>query len=124
MTAVDLEKEAGQVPRLFEPLEEGLEGINGADVVMKNIPWLWPGKFAKGKLGVIAGDPGVGKSQVTMSIAATVTTGGAWPVTGEQSERGRGLLFSAEDDPSDTILPRLVAAGGDRAMLDIQRMVR
>jgi putative DNA primase/helicase len=63
-------------------------------------------------LCLIAGPPGLGKSQVTTDIAATVSRGGTW-CTGEKCEAGDVLILSAEDDPSDTIRPRLEACGAN-----------
>jgi hypothetical protein len=84
-----------------------------SDVEAKPIRWLWPGRIARGKLTIIAGDPGLGKSQITASIASVVTTGGLWPVDRDKCERGDVLFLTAEDDPADTLRPRLEAAGAD-----------
>jgi putative DNA primase/helicase len=84
-----------------------------ADIQPKPIRWLWPGRIAQGKVSIIAGNPGLGKSQVTVGMAATVSTGGLWPVDGKRCDVGNVIILSAEDDPSDTIRPRLEAAGAD-----------
>ena len=84
-----------------------------ADVQAKPIRWLWPGRIAQGKVSIIAGNPGLGKSQVTVGMAATVSTGGLWPVDRKSCEVGNVVILSAEDDPSDTIRPRLEASGAD-----------
>ncbi len=84
-----------------------------SDVEAMPIRWLWPGRIARGKLTIIAGDPGLGKSQITASIAAVVTQGGRWPVDRDQCEPGDVLFLTAEDDPADTLRPRLEAAGAD-----------
>ncbi len=84
-----------------------------SDVEMKPISWLWPYRFARGKVSMIAGDPGLGKSQLTASMSAIVTTGGAWPASAERSKVGNVVILSAEDDAADTIRPRLEAAGAD-----------
>lgn len=57
-------------------------------------------------------------------MAATVSTGGLWPVDGECCEVGNVILLSAEDDPSDTIRPRLEAAGADLSRVYILDAVR
>lgn len=75
--------------------------------------WLWPNRIARGKLHVLAGEPGLSKSVLTCTIAAIVTTGGDWPLDGTRSERGDVLMLNVEDDPADTIRPRLRAAGAD-----------
>src|SRR5262249_13183277 len=83
------------------------------DIAPEPIEWLWPGRFAVGKLGIIAGFPDAGKSQITCNIVATVTTGGAWPGTKERADKGAAIILSAEDDAADTVRPRLEAAGAD-----------
>jgi hypothetical protein len=82
-----------------------------ADIEAKPIHWLWPGRIARGKVTIIAGNPGLGKSQITASIAAIVTTGGLWPVDQVRIEAGDVVFLTAEDDPADTLRPRLEAAG-------------
>lgn len=84
-----------------------------SDVQPKPVNWLWPGRIARGKVTMIAGHPGLGKSQLTANMAAVVTTGGMWPADKTQCEQGNVILFSAEDDAADTIRPRLEAAGAD-----------
>ncbi|MFH0809360.1 MAG: AAA family ATPase, partial [Pseudomonadota bacterium] len=84
-----------------------------ADVKAQPIHWLWKGRIARGKVSVLAGHPGLGKSQATASMAAITTTGGLWPVDATPCERGSVVFLSAEDDPADTIRPRLEAAGAD-----------
>jgi putative DNA primase/helicase len=84
-----------------------------ADVKPEPVSWLWPDRFAFGKLTLIAGEPGIGKSQITAFIAAAVSNGAAWPNQEGQSPVGRVLMFSAEDDDADTTRPRLDAAGAD-----------
>ena len=84
-----------------------------SEIEAKPVCWLWHDRIARGKLTIIAGNPGLGKSQITASIAAVVTTGGRWPVTGERCKPGDVLVLSAEDDPADTLRPRLEAAEAD-----------
>ena len=68
---------------------------------------------------MLAGNPGLGKSQITASIAAIVSIGGVWPVDRIRCERGNVVLLSAEDDAEDTIRPRLEAAGADLSRIYI-----
>ena len=56
-----------------------LDLVRVSDVTLEPINWLWPGRIAKGKISLIAGHPGLGKSQVTISIAATLD---GWFVAG------------------------------------------
>lgn len=86
---------------------------NGADLTPEPIHWLWPGWLALGKLHILAGAPGQGKTTIAMACAATVTLGGRWP-DGSRCDVGNVLIWSGEDDPADTLLPRLLAAGADK----------
>jgi KaiC/GvpD/RAD55 family RecA-like ATPase len=95
-----------------------------SEIEAKPIRWLWPGRIARGKVSMIAGHPGLGKSQITASIAATVTKGGRWPVDMASCECGNALFLSAEDDPADTIRPRLEAAGADLERISVLQAVR
>src|SRR5262249_39274892 len=82
------------------------------DVQAEPITWLWPGRIARGKLSLIAGDPGLGKSVLTTALASVVSRGSKWP-DGTACEPGSVIFLSAEDDLADTIRPRLDAAGAD-----------
>ena len=62
---------------------------------------------------MVAGNPGLGKSQFTTYLAAQVSTGGNWPAREGKCPYGSVLMLSAEDDVADTIRPRLEAAGAD-----------
>jgi hypothetical protein len=84
-----------------------------SDIEAKPVAWLWPGRIARGKLTIIAGNPGLGKSQITASIAAVVTQAGRWPVDRSPCTAGDVLFLSAEDDAADTLRPRLEAAGAN-----------
>ncbi len=104
-------------------LPPDLELRRASDIQPQPVKWLWPGRIARGKLTVLAGHPGLGKSQVALDFVATVTTGGRWP-DGTDAERGSALILSAEDDPEDTIRPRLEAAGADLTRCYIVGAVR
>ena len=82
------------------------------DVKPERIEWLWRGYLPLGKLVVLDGDPGVGKSTVCLDIAARVTTGSPMP-DGSAGAQGAVLVLSAEDGLGDTIRPRLDAAEAD-----------
>jgi putative DNA primase/helicase len=85
-----------------------------ADVKPEPVAWLWPGRIALGKLTLVAGDPGLGKSFLTLDMASRVSTGKGWPDRrGESFTPGGVVLLSAEDGVADTIRPRLDAAGAD-----------
>lgn len=81
----------------------------------EQVRWLWQGRIPLGKLTVVDGDPGLGKSLVFgADIAARITVGGAMPdgTPGLAAPAGV-VLLSVEDEPADTHVPRLLAAGAD-----------
>lgn len=86
----------------------------GTDLNPEPIRWLWKDWLALGKLHILAGAPGQGKTTLALTMGATITIGGAWP-DGTQCEAGNILIWSGEDDPGDTLLPRLLAAGAERS---------
>ena len=87
---------------------------DATDITVTEIEHLWPGVLYIGKPTLVCGDPGLFKSGLTIDIAARVTKGEDWPL-GEKNtvQPADVLICSAEDDPSDTIIPRLIAAGAD-----------
>jgi RecA-family ATPase len=76
------------------------------------VDWLWKEWLAAGKLHLIGGQPGTGKTTIALALAATVTLGGRWP-DGTRTEPGHVVIWSGEDDPADTLVPRLWAMGAD-----------
>jgi putative DNA primase/helicase len=117
-------------------LDEAIEARGGSDALVKCLPgapnreadgvvltrgdtihpepiaWLWPGWLARGKLHILAGAPGQGKTTIALALAATLTIGGRWP-DGTRTSAGSAVVWSAEDDPGDTLVPRLRAMGAD-----------
>ena len=84
----------------------------GSDLKPQAVRWLWQHWLALGKFHILAGAPGQGKTTIAMAMAATITTGSKWP-DGTRCAAGNILVWSGEDDPADTLLPRLLAAGAD-----------
>jgi putative DNA primase/helicase len=85
--------------------------------------WLWHKRIPLGKLCLFVGDPGQGKSLATIDIASRVSRGSDFP-DGAHSEVGDVIFLSAEDDPSDTQLPRLLIAGADVSRIHRIKAVR
>jgi AAA domain len=114
-------EQPGKPPRTEPPRKQRskLRSKKGSDITMQHITWVWPGRIAKGKHTAIAGEPGIGKSQLALWVGATVTKGGPWGREPGIAPKGGVVLFSAEDGAADTIVPRFLAAGGDAEKLHI-----
>jgi putative DNA primase/helicase len=91
----------------------GLEILCLADVKPKPIDWLWKEWLAIGKVSILAGEGGKGKSTVLCDLAARTTRGLAWPDGSPGGPPGSVIILAAEDDVEDTLVPRLMAAGAD-----------
>lgn len=93
------------------PLRE-VELLSASAIKLLAVIWEWITWLASGKFHVLAGAPGTGKTTLAMAFAAIITRGGRWP-DGTQAIRGSVVIWSGEDDPADTLVPRLVLAGAD-----------
>ncbi len=83
-------------------------------VTPRKVEFLWPGRIPLGKLTTFAGVGGLGKTFTLLDMAARVTRGGEWPGSGgECAKAGQVLFISGEDDPDDTLVPRLIELGAD-----------
>jgi hypothetical protein len=112
-----------------------LSFFRAADVPKRAVQWLWPGRISLGKVTLLVGDPGLGKSLVALDIAARVTRAAPWPdepvkslelrvespnhISGpplsalDSRPPASAAILSAEDDLSETIRPRLEAHAAD-----------
>jgi len=82
-------------------------------VEVKEVEWCWKHRLPRRKIIVLEGEPGQGKSLITVDFAARVSAGKPFPGETVKPDPALVLLFSTEDDADDTIKPRLEAAGGD-----------
>jgi putative DNA primase/helicase len=123
LEAVRRAVEAASVPSKGEPSPGGenapageygnrVKLIRGDSLKPEPIDWLWPGWLAAGKTHILAGVPGTGKTSIAMALAASITSGGRWP-DGTRAPVGNVAIWSGEDDPTDTLVPRLIASGAD-----------
>jgi len=109
---------SGQSKR--RPNGRGPQAQEGAEVQItiastikpKAVEWVRPGRIARGKLTITAGDPGFGKSLVGVDEVCILSVGGLWP-EGGRAPVGKTLLLSGEDVPEDTTVPRAQVMGGD-----------
>ncbi len=98
--------------------DPGLVGFDASQFREETIHWLEPGRIAMGKLNMIAGDPGLGKSFMTMELVARASRG-------EIGKQGAmSVILSAEDGPGDTIIPRLRAMCANLSKVHILTGIR
>lgn len=93
-----------------------------SDIKIESIGWLWYPYIPLGRITMLGGDPGAGKSFISAALASTLSKGGSFP--GEEEgirEPMISILFSAEDDPSDTIKPRLRNLEADQRKIYIHQ---
>jgi hypothetical protein len=87
--------------------------ISLADVKPERIDWLWEGRIPLGYITLLEGDPGEGKSHVSLALAADISQGRALPCSHEDRAPGNILLVTSEDHLGNTIVPRLTRLGAD-----------
>ena len=110
---------AGETTRPFDrSMQRGERVVKircGADIKPQPITWLWPGWVPAGKLTILAGAAGTGKTTLALALAAVLTAGGRWPDGSSCHGLGNVLIWSSEDVADDTLVPRLIASGADLA---------
>ena len=84
-----------------------------SSVTQRKVEWLWYPYIPYGKLTILQGDPGEGKSTFMLNVAALLTRGKNMPDGYRVSEPQRVVYQTAEDNLADTVKPRLVSAGAD-----------
>ena len=91
----------------------GLRCVSMDTVEGKKISWLWPNRIPANMLSIVTGNPGIGKSFLSMDMAARITTGRNWPDAQNTLEPGSVLLFTNEESLEFPVKPRLVAHKAD-----------
>jgi hypothetical protein len=94
-----------------------------SDITSEPLHWLWEKRIPLGKLTTLDGDPGLGKSLLTLDLAARVTTGRPMP-DGAPGVSGTVVLIAPEDGAADTIKPRIEAVGGDPSRIRLLNLVK
>ena len=92
--------------------------INMADVEATDVKWLWYPYIPYGKITIIQGDPGEGKTTLVLNLAAILSRGEKLPETDTDIEPVNIIYQTAEDGLSDTVKPRLIAANAKLIILD------
>jgi hypothetical protein len=98
------------------PPAPSLHLLPASELAPRPLSWLWPGRLALGKLGILDGDPGLGKSLVALDLCARLSTGRPFPACESAAlAPASAIVFNGEDSPEETIRPRLQALGADLA---------
>jgi hypothetical protein len=101
--------------------DEDLGLIPLISVKCRPIRWLWKYRLQQGAMALMVGDGGLGKSQLQLMIAAKVSTAGECPDGSGRAPLGNVIIVSAEDQPEDTIKPRLIALGADLSRITLSK---
>jgi putative DNA primase/helicase len=92
--------------------QPSVELIKASGIQPEPIDWLWDGWLAAGKIHILGGAPATGKTTISLLLASNLSSSGCWP-DGRPSQEGNVVIWSAEDDPRDTLMPRLIGAGAN-----------
>ena len=92
-----------------------LEIIKASEITPKEVRWLWHPYIPFGKVTLLQGDPGAGKSKLMLSLAALLSKGASLPFTAaDESGAPMTVIYqTTENDADDTVVPRFNSAGGD-----------
>jgi hypothetical protein len=82
-----------------------------ADIKPETVKWLWEGRIPFGKVTLLESEPGVGKSTLTLELAARVSRGAPMPLMKTHGAPANVVIFSGDDGLADTVRPRLDVAG-------------
>lgn len=93
--------------------------VRGDEIELKPVEWLWLHWLARGKLHVLAGQAGIGKTIIVLALLAIITRGLRWPDGAPGCDPAHILIWSAEDSAADTLAPRLKVAGADMSRVHI-----
>ncbi len=112
----EIEKVGAKQPSAKEQLRKEYEdedfSVKISTIKREMVHWLWYPYIARGKVTLLEGDPGVGKSYLTLAIASALSNSQLLPEQ-PKSLIGKTLLLSGEDGPGDTIRPRLEEVGAN-----------
>ena len=110
-------------PQVPNKRTSGLDVVCMSEVRPISVEWLWPNWIAIGKVSVLAGEGGRGKSTILCDLTARTTKSDQWPDAAAASPAGGVIILAAEDDLGDTLAPRLIAAGADMGRVFVIRSV-
>ena len=94
-----------------------IQVLDAMTMCVEKTEWLWHEMLPVGELTVMAGESGIGKTQLLINLAATVTSGGYLPSSAYAVQAGKVVYLSAEDSWPKTLLPRFLGCGGQKENL-------
>jgi hypothetical protein len=117
----ELERIAAATPTFAanEPNSNPPTSILLSNVEPREVPWLWPNYLPIGRATLISGDPGSAKTWFCLNLAARLSRGLSWPDGTPGGQLGKTYYMTVEDDPHDTIRPRIETLGGDASQIAI-----
>ncbi|MFC1635221.1 AAA family ATPase [Planctomycetota bacterium] len=122
-------KSVSEIKEIAAGLDGAIQGCADSQAIIKNlsgveslpIEWFWFNTIPAGMLTLLIGDPGLGKSFLSLYMASKVSTGDHWPnMNGDpcnSAPQGSAVLLTAEDDLPRVIKPRLDAMGADTSKI-------
>ena len=101
------------------PQDIELEIVKASEITPKEVKWLWYPYIPFGKVTLLQGDPGDGKSKLMLTLSALLSQGKPLPFTDEsEAHEPMNVIYqTTEDDADDTVVPRFIASDGDRERL-------
>ena len=91
-----------------------LEVVKASEIEPKEVKWLWYPYIPFGKVTLLQGDPGDGKSKLMLSVAALLSKGEPLPFTETEENEPMTIIYqTTEDDADDTVVPRFNSADGN-----------
>ena len=112
-TESDLAALIETAPRFTGPVPTRL-----SEVSAEPVSWLWPGWIQEGSVTMLDGGPGVGKTLITLDLAARVSTGHTMPDGRSGSGEPAAVVLVTGDDVTRTVMPRLDVVGADMTRID------
>ena len=115
LPTLSIEKENKTMTDYPNNIPAKLEIIKASEITPREVRWLWYPYIPFGKVTLLQGDPGDGKSKLMLSLAALLSKGAPLPFA-DEDESGEPMTViyqTTEDDADDTVVPRFNSAGGD-----------
>jgi archaellum biogenesis ATPase FlaH len=108
--------------KIVLPDKDGIITQRASEIEVETVRWLWPLYIPSGRITILGGDPGNGKSTIGLDLVSRISRGTFLPFSGREYT-GNCLVASAEDAAQDTIVPRLIASKANLSRVEVMRQV-